>query len=74
MSIIDNVQTHLDDGKYFAGVFVDTKKAFDTVDHDILIKKLEHYGVRGVAKDWFVSYLKGKKQFAEIKNETSTSK
>ena len=71
MSIIENIQTHLDDGNYFAGVFVDLKKAFDTAD---LIKKLGHYGVRGVAKDWFISYLKGREQFVEIENETLTTK
>ena len=58
-----------DDNKYNAGVFVDLKKAFDTVDHDILIEKLDHYGVRGVAKDWFISYLKGRRQFVVIENE-----
>ena len=69
MSIIENIQTHLDDNKYVAGVFVDLKKAFDTVDHDIFIEKLDHYGVRGVAKDWFISYLKGRRQFVVIENE-----
>ena len=74
MSIIVYIQIHLDDNKYVAGVFVDLKKAFHTVDHDILIKKLEHYGVRGVAKDWFISYLKEWKQFVVIENEASTTK
>ena len=73
MSIIENIQTQLDDNKYVAGVFVDLKKAFDTVDHDILIEKLDHYGVRGVAKDWFISYLKGRRQFVVIENETSSA-
>ena len=43
------------------GVFIDLKKAFDTVDHEILIKKLKHYGVRGVK-----SYLSNRKQFVNI--------
>ena len=73
MSIIENIQTQLDDSKYVAGVFVDLKKAFDTVEHDILIDKLDPYGVRGVAKDWFISYLNGRRQFVVIENETSTT-
>ena len=43
MSIIKNIQTQLDDGKYSAGVFFDLKKAFDTVDHNMLRKKLDYY-------------------------------
>ena len=41
MSIVDNIQTQLDDSKYLAGVFVDLKKVFDTVDHNILLQKLD---------------------------------
>ena len=48
------------------GVFIDLKKAFDTVDHGILIKKLKHYGVRGVASDWVKRYLSNRKQFVNI--------
>ena len=51
MSIIENIQTQLDEGKYCAGVFVDFKKAFDTVDHNILIKKLDYYSIRSIANE-----------------------
>ena len=51
MSIIENIQTQLHDSEYVAGAFVDLKNTFYTVDHDILIQKLDYYGVRGVAKD-----------------------
>ena len=60
MSIVENIQTQLNDGKYSAGVYVDLKKVFDTVDHDILLKKLDYYGVRGIASQWFASYLKNR--------------
>ena len=46
-------------------------KAFDTVNHAILIKKLEHYGIRGLAKEWFISYLHNRKQFTSIGNTNS---
>ena len=47
-------------------VFLDIKKAFDTVSHDILIQKLEHYGIRGIANDLFNSYLRSRKQFVMV--------
>ena len=47
-------------------VFIDLKKAFDTVDHDILCKKLEHYGVQQRELSWFRSYLFNRKQFCRV--------
>ena len=48
MSIVGNIQTQLDNGEFATGVFVDLRKAFGTVDHRILIQKLEHCGVRSI--------------------------
>ena len=56
LSIIENIQTDLDNGNFSAGVFIDLKKAFDIVDHDILLKKLEYYGVRELSRDLLQSY------------------
>ena len=71
MSITENIQTQLDEGIYRAGVFVDLKKAFDTVSHNILLKKLDYFGIRGIANEWFYSYLKKGKQFVSIQNVLS---
>ena len=48
----------IDHGNVNAVVFLDFKKAFDTVDHDILLSKMNLYGLQGIALDWFRSYLK----------------
>ena len=57
MTIVERIEKQLDPGNYTVGVFVDLKKAFDRVDHNILLQKLDYYGIRGVVKDWFYSYL-----------------
>ena len=74
MPITENIQTQLDKGKYCAGVFVDLKKAFDTVDHNMLLQKLDYYGIRGIANEWSCSYLKKRKQFVSIENNMSSVK
>ena len=64
----------LDDGNFACGIFVDLQKAFDTVDHSILLGKLCHYGIRELANKWFKSYLANHKQFVSINGfESSTS-
>ena len=45
---------------------MDLQKAFDTVDHQILLAKLNHYGIRGVSNDWFKSYLSNRNQYVSI--------
>ena len=51
---------------FLCRVFVDLQKAFDTVDHKILLHKLSHYGIRDIANCWFSSYLSNRKQFVTI--------
>lgn len=70
-SIIDKIQSAIDHRSIPCGIFLDFSKAFDTVSHDIILKKLEHDGVRGIVNDWFVSYLNNRKQVVTINNVTS---
>ena len=62
---------NINDKKFTAVSFLGIKKAFDTVDHDILINKLEHYGIRGTANDLSKSYLSQRKQFIVIDEQSS---
>ena len=56
----------MDKGEYTAMIFVDSKKAFDTVDHKVLLKKLEKYCVFGSENAWFASYLCNRMQFCRV--------
>ena len=74
MILLDNITTALDNGDYAIGVFLDFQKAFDTVNHHILLEKLFNYGIRGVAHDWIRSYLNNRKQYVEYQNTSSEQK
>ena len=62
LSIVESIRTNLDNKSFSCGVFVDLEKAFDTVNHTILLSKLSHYGIRGTSLEWFRSYLTNRKQ------------
>ena len=62
----ESIKEVLDQDKHGCGIFVDLQKAIDTVDHNNLLGKLEHYDIRGVAYSWFESYLKDRKQYVSI--------
>ena len=58
ISLCDRISAAIDRKEYSVGIFLDLSKAFDTVNHAILLKKLHVYGIRGLALDWIKSYLK----------------
>ena len=66
ITLIEKVQSALDHSKFACRIFIDLEKAFDTVDHNILLSKLNYYGIRGIANDWFKSYLSNQSQVVPI--------
>ena len=62
LDIVKTKHSNMDNRKYSRGIFIDLKKAFDTVNHEILLTKLEHYGIRGVINPWSRSYLSDRRQ------------
>ena len=72
--ICDHFRNNLDNREITCGVFVDLAKAFDTVNHSILLTKLEHYGVRGNALSLLTSYLKNRTQFTQINHHASAKR
>ena len=71
ISLTESVKQTIDEGMLGSGVFIDLQKAFDTVNHSILLQKLQHYGVRGTALNWFSSYLTDTKQYVSVNGHTS---
>lgn len=74
IDLITKIKTNIDDKNVALGIFIDLKKAFDTVSHDILLKKLANIGISGTAYDIFQSYLKDRQQIVKIKNCQSQPK
>lgn len=67
-AFLDSVIDSLDKGETSIGIFMDLRRAFDSVDHNILLQKLFKIGIRGLSQRWFSSYLTGRKQFVEMTN------
>ena len=62
VDLIDEIRKALDEENYAISIFLDLSKAFDTVNHSILLSKLDVYGIRDIENQWFRSYLNKRKQ------------
>ena len=71
---MEEISSAIDNKMSTIGVFIDLKKAFDTINHGILMDKLEHCGVRGTANKWIMTYLNGRQQNVQIDNAHSGHK
>ena len=69
--MIDQIANAIDNKNITIGVFLDLSKAFDTVNHHILLHKLEHYGITSTTLNWFRSYLEHRKQYVNFKSANS---
>ena len=70
----DDWYVNMDNGRYTANIFINLKKAFDTVDHDILLTKFAKYGVESLERTWFTSYLTNRKQLCKVNGVCSNTK
>ena len=66
--LVDSITDSLNKRMCAIGVFIDLSKAFDTIDHSILLTKLDHYGIRGIPLKWFAAYLSNRYQYTSIKD------
>jgi len=70
---IDHITEELDSKKYALGIFIDLYKAFDTINHNILIEKLPLYGIRGTTLNWFSNYLRNRLEYVQLSNTKSNT-
>ena len=72
IQLLDKIIDSLSRKEHIIAIFMDLSKAFDTIDHNILLYKLKNYGIRGIALSWFKSYLSDRKQYVFINNKSSS--
>ena len=72
IELVDKINTAVEKNETTIGIFFpDLSKAFDTIDHSILLYKLEHYVFRGIVLKWFENYLSNRKQYVSYNSHES---
>jgi hypothetical protein len=71
---MNKIATSIDQSEITVCIFLNLSRAFDTLDHQILFSKLEHYGIPGIALQWFKSYFSNRKQFVQFNEMHSTER
>ena len=74
MQLVDKINNAVEKNETTIGVYLDLSKAFDTIDHDILLHKLDYYGFRGIVLDWFRDYLSNRTQYVSYNDNKSDLK
>ena len=73
-TFLENIQQAIEKKIHLIGIFFDLSKAYDVLDHTILLSKLDAFGIRGIVNQWFKSYLCNRKQYVEINYMDNTKK
>lgn len=73
LEFVNNIYEGFESNEYTIGIFLDLKKAFDTVNHQILIDKLNFYGIRGIPLAWFTSYLDNRERYVMVNGHVSSN-
>ena len=74
MELAEKLTSSIQNKDYAVGIFLDLKKAFDTISFDILLEKMERYGIRGIGLSWIKSYIENRQQYVEIDEYKSPCK
>ena len=72
--LTETIRAAVESGKLACGIFIELLKAFDTVDHKILLDKLQYCGFRGICNSWLLSYLTGREQFVQVGGKNSSTR
>ena len=74
LEFLDHAFNNLNEKKYIIVIYLDVSKAFDNINHEILLRKLNHMGIRGGVGEWFISYLSGRYQYVTVNGFQSSKK